>query len=247
MAKGVNAIQGAIIAHWDKIKEHIGRVHSGSQFSPGDGYAVFKVDYASTTAEEIVITVGPVVINLPERANHHATDLFVVAEGKLNFNLTAFNETGRLVSCGYASHVGYFKRAHETLEHVYGVHYDFDIDRPAHPVFHAQFKSFGQEFIPHLQELCQLTLPLVDRMSGMLQNIRLPIAQLDFFSVIIQLAADHLMWVDSTSDERNTFNEIVKLDHAIMGASTVAPWLTQGAALPCHRAIHWYAPLAPAP
>lgn len=245
MAKAHIAIRNALVNHWNSVRDHLRRVNSGIQFQPNDGYTIFQPDYANSTREVSVFKVAPVVVNLPERGDRPRAELFVVAEGILNFDVAQYTTTKRLVSSGFATHVGYFRQGSRELQHVYGVHYDFDVQRPAHPVFHAQMASFGEPFVQHVREQFSLNLPLDDRVKGMLQNVRLPIAQLDFFSLIIQLAADHLMWEHSGDEEKRAFNDLLQLDGSMIGASMLAPWLSAGTTVPCHRALHWYAPLQP--
>jgi hypothetical protein len=240
MSKSIFAMQAALVAHWDNLRDTIRRVNSGIQFLPSEGFTLFQPNFAESTREIASFTVGPLVVNLPERGNHHTANLFVVAVCSLNFNLFAFNQDRRLVSSGFASHVGYFRRGNTHLQHVYGVHYDFDTQRPAHPVFHAQLKSFATQFEPHVREQFNITLEGDDLVKNMLQNVRLPSAQLDFFSLIVQLVADHLMWEKSGPDERSAFNEILKLDGGIVGTSKACAELCAGAAIPCHRGTHWY-------
>lgn len=245
MAKASLAIQTALVAHWENLRDNLRRVNSGIQFEPNDGYTIFQIDHESSTGEVATFKVGPAVINLPERGDHRKSDLYVVADCTLHFSIPTFSESKRLVSVGFATHVGYFRRGSQELQHVYGVHYDFDTERPAHPVFHAQMKSYAELFADHVKEKFGVALPLDDRVKGMLQNVRLPVAHLDFFSLVVQLAADHLMWKDSGHEERSAFNDILRLDGDIVGASASAPWLSKGAAIPCHRAIHWYSRLEP--
>lgn len=243
MARASLAIRTALVNHWDSLRDHVRRVNSGIQFLPNDGYTIFQVDHQNSTNEIATFKVGPVVINLPERGDHRKSNLFVVADCTLHFSIPQFSESRRLVSSGFATHVGYFRRGSHELQHVYGVHYDFDVERPAHPVFHAQMKSYAEPFADHVKEQFGLALPLDDRVAGMLQNVRVPVAQLDFFSLVVQLAADHLIWKDSGDDERSAFNDILQLDGRLVGASASAPWLCAGTAAPCHRALHWYARL----
>lgn len=243
MAKANVAIQSALVNHWDSVRDNLRRVNSRIQFLPNDGYVIFQPSYEKSTAEISVFKVAPVVVNLPERGDKSKSDLYVVAEGELNFNIARYKATKQLVSSGFATHVGYFRKSSQKLQHIYGVHFDFDIRRPAHPVFHAQMASFGEPFSEHVNQQFSVNLPLEDRVKGMLQNVRLPIAQLDFFSLIIQLAADHLMWEHSGDEEKRAFNDLLQLDGSLVGASASAPWLCTGTAMPCHRAIHWYSPL----
>lgn len=242
MSRDAISIQQALAAHWDKLRDQIHRVSSGVTFHPSDGYSLFQLDHNLSSTDVAVFNVGPVVINLPERASHHSFNLYVVAECQLGFDIKKFKESNELASLSFATHVAYFRRAPQELQHVYGVHYDFDTVHPAHPVFHAQMKSFAEDLSPHVKEQYGVELPIDDRVKGVLPNVRLPIAQLDFFSLVVQLAADHLIWQQSAQPERDAFNEILSLDKAIIGATTVSPSLTLGAELKCHRALHWYPP-----
>lgn len=240
MSRHTHAIWSALVTHWNSLRDNIRRVNSGILFHPDEGYTLFQPDSGRSTATVEAFKVGPVVMNLPERGNDVTCDLYVVANCTVLFDVEIFKSEKRLQSVGFSTHVGYFRRGNTHLQHVYGVHYDFEAGKPGHPVFHAQLKSFATEFEPHIRDQFQITLEGSDRVKDMLQNVRLPSAELDFFSLIIQLAADHLIWEGSGNEDRNAFNDLLNLDQGILGASQASARLCAGAAIPCHRANHWY-------
>lgn len=240
VAKEINRIWGLLNGHFSALQEHVRRVNQATQFTPADGWEVFKPDYEKSTDEIAHFEINPLLINMPERGNLPSNDLFVVFAGRISCDVNAaLNQ--KLLTRGFASKVGYFARKRSALDHVYGAHYDFDIERLAHPAFHAQLGSYSDEFLPYVLDYGRLNLPIEnDRMQGLLQNIRVPIAQLDFFSCLIQLVADHLLWEDSGTNERQVFDDLVKLDHLVQGTTAEIPSLVNGSHIPCHRGSHWY-------
>lgn len=244
MSKHINSVLRRAVSHYEALVVNVRRLNPAASFAPYSGYDVFSSNYEESTDAIDKFEVGPVTINLPMRGQAGGNDLYVVFQGRIGFDVAAVRELGQLKTRSFASRLGYFAQVKDTLEHVYGVHCDLDTERVAHPAFHAQLVSFGQEFLPHVQ--AHVPVPLEhDRMTGVLHGVRLPTAQLDFFAIIVQLAADHLLWQNSGEEERNGFNELLKLDREVKGLTPDIPSLRTGAALPCHRAPHWYADTQP--
>ncbi len=240
MSRYVNSVLSRAVSHYEALVANVQRLDQAASFAPYSGYDVFRPIYGESTDEVVKFDVGPVTINLPVRGQAGGNDLYVVFQGKIGLDVEAVRQSDQLRTRSFKSRLGYFSQVKETLEHVFGVHCDLDTERLAHPAFHAQLVSFGQEFLPYVQE--QVPVPLEhDRMTGVLHGVRIPTAQLDFFAIIVQLAADHLLWQNSGDDERNGFNELLTLDRQVKGLTPEITSLRNAAAHPCHRAPHWYA------
>src|SRR5687767_8720938 len=136
MSRHGSQLRKRVIDEWSQITIELQRMRSDASVRPDDGYRIFRE--AGETAEAIQLDFGPVVFSMPERATHHTTELFVAITGQLRFNRTSFVDEKRLVTHDFATRVGYFRRRKDDLEHVYGAHYDCDIERLAHPTFHGQ-------------------------------------------------------------------------------------------------------------
>lgn len=240
MVRGNQAVLGALVSHWENLWVQLKRVNGGVQIQPKSAYEFCKIDHGRSTRQVTAFTIGPLVINLPQRGNQPNCDLFVVVEGAMKFDLAEFQSSERLRNIEFMTEVGYFLSGGSSLQHVHGLHCDFDTARAAHPVFHAQLKSYAVSFGGHLKDQFGLEQRIENHVHVLIPNIRLPIAHLDFFSLIVQLTADHLIWQNSSAEELASFKEILKLEREIVGTSESVPWISKGAAIPCHRAIHWY-------
>jgi hypothetical protein len=166
-------------------------------------------------------------------------DLVVVLEGSFAFSRESFKEQGLLRTAGFVSHVGYFRRKADRLVHVFGAHYDFSEREVGHPTFHVQMKSF-LGLAAHVRE--QYTVPAADEdlVKGVLKTVRVPTAQMDPFSLVLQLCADHLVHKDSSEEEKAAFNSLVEKSAFWQGAAYRIARLTNPSAVQCYRAMHWY-------
>lgn len=220
------------------------RLNPAASFKPYSGYEVFQPNHAASTDQVVQFEIGPVIVNLPVRGQADGNDLYVVFQGRIGFEVDAVLADDRLKTVSFASRIGYFAQIKDTLEHVMGFHCDLDVERIAHPAFHAQLVSFGDDFLPLVQQYVPAPLEH-DRMKGALHGVRIPTAQLDFFAIIVQLAADHLLWKESDERERKGFDDLVRLDKQIKGITPQILSLKESASLPCHRGPHWYATAPP--
>lgn len=179
---------------------------------------------------------GPVVVRLPERAYISTADLFVVVEGSCDIEPT----DGRFLHI--STKTAYFRQKGDAMEHILAAHYDFDPDSDGHPVFHLQLDSR-----PELQELPVSkfrleTEQLVDFTRDVLRTSRVPCAHMDFFAVLLQLVADHLI-VGSTHAQRGPLFARIRTAGHISSGIGIEPPCTQEKEL-CLRASHWYRALA---
>jgi hypothetical protein len=148
---------------------------------------------------------------------------------------------GYIRTCHFATETGYFRvnGDYEQLRHVYGAHYDLDKDLAGHPRFHAQHRSFFQfaaEVLRHLGS----DIPTEDGMTGVLNTVRIPCAQMDIFAVLLQTIGDRLMTNKPSNQQKATFAALVGRSKEILGCGYLFPTMSNPIATSCYRAPHWY-------
>jgi hypothetical protein len=85
-----------------------------------------------------------------------------------------------------------------------------------------------------------LTGGLDDLVSRILRNVRVPTAQMDIFSVILQICADHLISNASDQAAKDAFTEMVKSCGFFTGAGHRLEFLKSEPAISCYRSMYWY-------
>ena len=231
-------IRQRLVSQWDDLIGVIGNQSPGCSVSPDSGWESIEVVEAS--AEEFAkFELQPVILNVPERANHRSAELYVVVRGWLEVSRREFREQDLLITHSFSTEAGYFLLKESRLEHVYGAHYDAAYNALGHPVFHAQMKGFP-EFSQHVLDIFNINTPLQNNIHGILRNVRLPTAQMDFFSLVLQVFADHLLFKNSGEEERATFNGLLERSRFLKGAAARYPRLTEQQATSCYRSLHWY-------
>lgn len=182
----------------------------------------------------------PLVLRVVERPNKTVPDLYIVIKGDIDLDLS--EASPRLV--WFVTQVAYFKRSphRQRLEGVFGAHYDFEPDANNHPVFHAQLTDCA-ELRPVLDEQFRLTMDSFENhTTGMLRQVRLPSAQLDYFAVLVQIAADHLLRHDAGSEEQDAFERLGSSCESVPSASEGLTRYDCSDAAYCIRGPHWYPP-----
>jgi len=241
MDRESGSIHQALVRAWQNVKMTIERLHGSATVKPNDLQEVLQV--MDRSDERLIwFEVRPIVFQLPERGDASSTDLFVVVSGCLAFDRAAFRERRLLLTRSFSTEVGYFRHAGTTLKHVYGAHYDFALDEVGHPVFHGQMKSF-RDFATHIAERYRVTHDVDDLVIGILKTVRVPSAQLDIFSVFLQLCADHLLHNESSTEDLAAFNDLLEKSAFCRGAAYQVPRLMEEEARQCYRALHWYSPI----
>jgi hypothetical protein len=234
-----NGILRRLVSNWDHLKAQFERLHSAAGIRPVDGYALFRQVEAASPAL-VRFEVSPVVFNLPERATHVNADLFVVVKGKLSFERKQFVEEDILATHDFGTEVAYFRRSSKSLDHVFGAHYDFSLEEVGHPAFHGQIRSY-LELSDTVKSRYNVDQTAVDYVRGLLRTVRVPTAQMDVFSLFMQLGADHLLYRKSGPEERAAFNSLLQRGAFCQGAAFRVPGLETEQARTCYRARHWYA------
>ena len=128
---------------------------------------------------------------------------------------------------------------------MYGAHYDIDESKPGHPVFHSQI-SPQMSLMDDIKELFRKEWGGEDRVRQVLSNVRTPSAQMDVFSVIAQIFADHLMHGGSAQEVQDAFTKMRKACDFFKGAAHRMNYLNSAIAPHCYRSTHWYAGPPPA-
>ena len=202
---------------------------AGSQVRPEDPINHILADKGQDGA--IVLTFKPIVCLVPERAKKTAAKLYVVVKGTL---MLVESEEGELRTSSFATKVAYFEVRNGSMYHCFGGHYDFDPTLIAHPIAHLQICS-QFEFQDQIREHFRVEDDLVqeDLPSWLHSRVRVPCAQMDVLSTLLQICADHLVNEKSSEEDKGIFNQLL---------GTCAPFKGYGGPTECscHRAVHWY-------
>lgn len=227
---------GDIQTAWQGILGALRKFHSEVQVRPGDAGAVFHIDRSGAFPR---FEVRPVTFCVPERAGSGSPDLYIAVEGWIAFD-EPLKVDPRPTTRGYGTRVGYFRLDGSGLSHVYGTHYDMDDSVPGHPLFHAQLGS-QLELGCAVRQHYRIAGGLVDKTVDLLRNVRTPTAQMDVFSVITQIGADHLLSERSDDERLQAFLRLRQACDFFMGAAGRVARLNQQPAPSCYRSTHWYA------
>jgi hypothetical protein len=233
-------IQRALIAHWDAVHRCIERLNNSASVIPADASGLFKVSHSD--ADALAFEIGETLLILPERAKQASNPMHIVVKGRLTIDKRHFLESEQLRTIHFQSEAGYFRlKSDGTLQHVFGAHYDLTQNEVGHPAFHAQLKSF-LEFADIVKlRYSSTALNVTNAMENVLKTVRLPSAQMDYFSLLIQAVADHLMSPNSSSTEDvNVFRELLGKSKSIQGCAYDIARLQEPSATVCYRSVHWY-------
>ena len=235
---GMNSIESTarrlLVDQWNNVKAQLDRL-SLPDAKPNDGYQIFSLIEDPKVDGQIGFDIKPVTFNVPERADA-SPNMFIVAQGRIYLDQTMV-KSNTLKTVSFATEVGYFRMSKGELHHVYGAHYDFSFDEIGHPIFHGQMRSYNER-ASWISDAFKLDCGSKDHMAGILRTVRLPTAQMDFFSLILQICADHLISKDSGDDQKKAFENLRDASSAIQGAGH--RWETLVQAPRCMRSQHWY-------
>ena len=233
-------IQRALVDQWNAVRNCIVRLNNSAAVEPQNAETLFRVTHSD--ADTVSVDIGQTLLIFPERANHTQTAMHIVVTGQLAFDKKHFEAHAQLRTTRFTSAAGYFRlKKNGDLQHVFGAHYDLTEDEVGHPAFHAQMKSFF-EFRDMVQaRYGSVTLQASDEMKYVLRTVRLPSAQMDYFSLLVQTVADHLMSPNYSSDEDvSTFRELLTKNKEIQGRAYDIARLQLPTAISCYRSVHWY-------
>lgn len=213
----------------------------GGDVGPTQPVQVFVADQSRPPRpDRYAILVKPVVFEVPERAKNPLDLIFIVAKGRLGISAT---DPRLLKTLDFSTEVAYFRRKDDDdknsmkLDHVYGAHFDYAPDQHGHPKFHAQMND-----LDNLKSVlaAKYRVPTDDGsnyMTAILRNARLPSAQMDIFSFMLQVAADHLIHKDSTASDMAKLKDLTAEVAKLKGLADLIPAVT---ANQCTRSVHWY-------
>ena len=225
MALSAWRVEQIVRDQWRKVVAGLQQINPRSTVRPSQPTDVIRLSPQSPSGQ-IKLDVAPVVLNLPERANGNTTNLFVVLQGWLSFDALTSTQVS-LPTADFGTRVAYFRRKSNQLDHVYGAHFDFDNGTVGHPICHGQVASqlaSGN----YVRSEYQLGLSLVDSVDRVMRTVRTPTAQMDVFSMLRQICADHLVG-------GNPAPPVVTRFHAIANACDIA-----GPVRPHLRSLQWY-------
>jgi len=230
-------VMNQVAPAWDSLRAGMRTLYPASNPQPQTAPEIFAEDPIAS-AGEVKVIVNPIIFHLPERASDRGANLYIVVSGRLSFEKANLKAT-RLRTHSFGTQIGYFRAKPGFLEHVYGAHYDIEETQPGHPVFHSQIGS-KMEFAERVCTAYTLTASVCDRVSHILRNVRVPTAQMDVFSVILQICADHLISSASNKEAKEVFASMAKACGFFDGAAHRLAYLNAGAAPSCYRSLHWY-------
>jgi hypothetical protein len=222
---------------WNAVRAALPKMLPASDARPVDGSDIFKC--VSGLNDEVKFEVKPIVFKMPERATNRNADLYIAITGWLSFEGPNYRE--HLQTKGFGTAIGYFRVKNGNLEHVYGAHYDIDESVPGHPVFHSQIGS-QMDLLDHVTEKFRKEAgSKEDKVQYLLRNVRTPSAQMDVFSVIAQICADHLLHKKSGPEVIQAFTKMRRECDFFVGAAHRMAFLNANIAPRCYRSTHWYA------
>lgn len=232
-ARRAKTVEKLLNTKWDSIQGIVTRMNPSVSVEPQTGSELFTV----TTNEHIRVDVSRIRFYVPERAKKRTPSLHVVIEGWIEFDGTV--NTLRTIEFG--TRVAYIRAKQSQFEHVYGTHYDQSKDDLGHPVFHAQISSM-KDLTTEIPG-CEIDA-LDDKVMPILSNVRTPTPQMDVFSAVEQVCADHLLWEGSQKEVRCAFKELREHCAFFKGSGHLMDRFTPGMA-DCCRSTHWYKPPVP--
>jgi hypothetical protein len=225
-----------LVAQWTSTKDLLNQLGL-VETRPEDVYRLFSICGTQKFPEAMSFEIGPLTLYVPERANS-VPSIYVVVRGLIHLDRAALAER-RLMTHSFATEAAYFRENNSILSHVYGTHYDFSYDDVGHPIFHAQIKSYHERAQVAVDAYSlSVEIDPEDAMSNVLRTVRVPTAQMDFFALVLQIVADHLIDKSSRPDELATFAELRTLGSKLSGAGY--RWHQLAEAPTCMRAHHWY-------
>lgn len=232
----MSTVDKVINLAWNAVQSEL--TNMGGEAKPKTAPDVFSYEVTEAGVE---VTMAPVTLRLKERAATESV-LFVTVEGVIIFPSDADKKDMR--ASKYETRAGYFREIDGTrLKHIYGVHYDHDDEKPAHPVYHSQMKSMAK-FVSDINAAYRLNFSALDDegdlVRSILRNVRIPTAHMDPFSVLIQIVGDHL--VSGVDDDKVTaaYERLRQKLSSFRSMPTAANRLEAVTQQSCFRSSHWY-------
>lgn len=211
-------------------------MYSSIDVRPYQSNEIFSPDHRGD-ADTVKFTINPIVFHMPERPNRINCNLYVTVKGTLGFEPSGIRKS--LKTKYFCTEIGYFRNDENKLNHIYGAHYDLDENKFGHPVFHSHIAP-QMELLNPINERYHTKFEADDKVTPMLTTVRTPTAQMDFFSVIAKLCADHLVNETSAPEVKKAFSQMRSASSFFIGAAHRMPYLYSDMATKCYRSTHWY-------
>lgn len=222
---------------WQGVQSAFEGMQTGCTLTPQGVDEAFVLE-PDLVGGAIKCSVNPIILNLPERANNADRDLFIAMDGWLAFDAATVKDDLRTTS--FSTRVGYFKQRENFLDHVYGGHYDMDENKAGHPVLHSQMRSQKELFAAKVADVHAKNPDGEDYIKGLLKTVRIPSAQMDIFSVLLQVCADHLIDKDSSAEVKAAFERLATETNFFRGVGHRVGKLNSPPGSACYRSLHWY-------
>ena len=228
MNKNLRDVADTMITAWNNSIIEIRKLNSRVAITQLPNTNIFEED-KSCPLDAMNFKMTPVVFDLPEHATQSKNSLFLVLSGKLSFVTTS--NFSNLVTKSYSTQIEYFRKGNN-LKFIGTVHYDFDKrNLTNHPKFHSQFSNKISEFEKtHLKK----SYPSPCKISNFIESARIPTVQLDCYSALLQICADHLvhntLHKEIFKNIRTHCNFFRSIDHPLQIKNN----------LNCIRSIHFY-------
>lgn len=181
---------------------------------------------------------NPIALQVPERGDHPRLNIYIALCGYFYFDTRALKDK-QLVITKFGTRVAYFRKVQGRFDHVFGAHFDFSENELGHPVFHGQIKNL-QDMFDVISSLLNVEGDVETGLPKVLSTVRVPTAQLDVFSLLLQVFADHLLTKRSTPEEKAAFNQLLSLAASVRGAGHLIRRLAADHVESCMSAWHWY-------
>lgn len=232
----VPTIERRVREAWSSLYSELRKM--GGDARPNQSADIFVV---RPTDAGVEVEVQPVTFRLKEKAARTDSSIYVTVTGAILFSPESTRDNMR--ASGFATRVGYFREVEDKrLKHVYGIHYDYDDELPAHPVYHSQIASMAG-YVEHINAAHNRQFEAVanedDYVKGLLGNVRIPTAHMDPFSVFLQIVGDHLV-TGTNDDGRLAFIRAQEAMSTIRSAPSAASRLNSAIDQQCFRSNHWY-------
>jgi hypothetical protein len=233
MPASVPNVQNLVANRWKSFRAKMKSMVSFADVKPSRAEEVFKYIQNGDT---VLVQVGPVCFKVTEKPRQSIANLFIAVTGEVTFE----GDAAELRAKKFHTKVGYFLQVRERLKHRYGVHYDYDDELIAHPVYHSQMAPMTH-LSNEVNKLYHTSLEVDENpVTLILANVRIPTAQMDPFAVFMQVCADHLVNKESQSGQKSAFRQAVGHLSFFEGACGNLPRFARALNKRSLRPQHWY-------
>ena len=241
-ASSVGLVRSNILSVWSSVQANIRKISSISVIRPSSCDEIFRAT-SGNSGGEIKVVVTPVVFLVPERALHHTANLYVVVSGWIDFD-TDLAEDRRLAIRSFGTKVAYVRSKVDSCEHIFGAHYDVERSDFGHPVFHAQVRP-QMDLCSHVGDVFRSGSKVDNHIDKVIRSVRIPTAEMDVFSVFVQICSDHLIHGGLSDVQRKAFVRLCKSCSMFSGCSVGVRNFRSVSGLSGYRGSQWYVDAVP--